>query len=115
MASKNILGEIKDIFDNILRNIRPVANGTTEELIDDDFIPIDNRTRQELEDDDYNKLESLTESDVDIDLTYAWDPKQTTVADSRTPIIKLSTDYNKKVKASNNKKEIFKKNNWTKK
>ena len=60
-VSKNILDEIQDISDNILRNIRPVDNRTIEELIDYDFIPIDDRTQQELEDHDYNSLESDTE------------------------------------------------------
>ena len=102
---KTILGKIKEISDNILRNIKPVDNRTVEELIDDDFIELDDRTQQQLEDDDYIELESHEESrDVDIDLTSAWDPKETTVADPRKPIIKLSTDYNKKVKVANKTK-----------
>ena len=73
-ASKNILDEIQDISDNILKNIRPVDNRRVQELIDDDFIPIDDRTQQELEDDDYNELESETE----IKEISLWGPKQTT-------------------------------------
>ena len=37
-VSKNILDNIKDISYNILKNIRPTDNRTTEELVDDDFI-----------------------------------------------------------------------------
>ena len=48
-TSKNILDEIQNICDNILRNIRPVDNRTVEEIIDNQFIPIDHRTQQELE------------------------------------------------------------------
>ena len=72
-VSKNILDNIKDISYNILKNIRPTDNRTTEELVDDDFIEIDNRTQQELEDNDYIELESLLEK---IDLTSAWDLKK---------------------------------------
>ena len=43
-ASKNILDEIQEISDNILRNIWPVDYRTVEEKIEDDFIPIDDRT-----------------------------------------------------------------------
>ena len=108
-VSKNILDEIKEICDNILRNIKPVDDRTVEELIDDDFIEHDERTQQQLEDDDYIELESDEKSsDVDIDLTSAWDPKETTVADPRKPIIKLSTDYNKKVKVTNKIKNKYK-------
>ena len=57
---KNI--DIQAISDNILRNLRPVDNRTTQQLIDNDFIPIDNRTQQELEDDDYLSLESDDEN-----------------------------------------------------
>ena len=99
-ASKNILDEIQDISDNILKNIRPVDNRTVQELIDDDFIPIDDRTQQELEDDDYNELESETE----IKEISSWGPKQTTISNPG-PIIKPSTDYNKKSKGSKKNKK----------
>ena len=104
-ASKNILDEVNAISDNILKNLRPVHNRTTQELIDDDFIPIDDRTQQELEDGDYVELESDVEeeptvvepvqpvvepnvvqpnviqpgadrTEPDIDLTSDWDPKK---------------------------------------
>ena len=101
-ASKNILDEIQDISDNILKNIRPVDNRRVQELIDDDFIPIDDRTQQELEDDDYNELESKTK----IKEISSWGPKQTTISNPG-PIIKLSTDYNKKVKAANKIKNKY--------
>ena len=88
------------------KNIRPVDDRTIEQLIDDDFILIDNRTQQELEDDGYIELES--DDNVDIDLTAAWDPKQTTVsADYGKPKIKLSTDFNKKVQAANKIKKKY--------
>ena len=101
-ASKNILDEIQDISANILKNIRPVDNRTVQELIDDDFILIDDRAKQELEDDDYNELESETE----IEEISLWDPKQMTISNPG-PIIKLSTDYNKKVKAANKIKNKY--------
>ena len=50
-ASKNILDEIKDVSDNILKNLRPVDNRTEQELADNQNIPLDNRTQQKLEDD----------------------------------------------------------------
>ena len=82
------------------KNIRLVDDRTIEQLIDEDFILIDDRTQQELEDDDYIELES--DDNVDIDLTAAWDPKQTTIsAGYGKPKIKLSTDFNKKVRAAN--------------
>ena len=90
--SKNIL---HDTLQTSQKNIRPVDNRTIEQLIDDDFILIDNRTQQELEDDNYIELES--DNNVDLDLTAAWDPKQTTVStDYGKPKIKLSTDFSKK-------------------
>ena len=60
-ASKNYLGEINEMSDNILRNLRPVDNWTIDQLIDDEFIPIDIRTQQGLEDDYYHSLESESE------------------------------------------------------
>ena len=97
--------------DNILRNIWPVDYRTVEEKIEDDFILIDYRTWHELEDDDYSNLESYIETEKidtitpnlteeEIDTTTAWDPNQTEAA-KPGPIIKLSTDYNKKIKVAN--------------
>ena len=116
-ASKNILDKIQEMSDNILRKIWPVDNRTVEEKIEDDFIPIDDRTRQELEDDDYNSLESDIETEEidtitpnlteeEIDTTSAWDPNKTETA-KPGPIIKLSTDYNKKIKAANKIKNKY--------
>ena len=110
-AFKNILGEMQEMSNNIFRNIRPVDYRTVEEKIEDDLIPIDDRTWQELEDDDYNNLESDIETEEidtitpnlteeEIDTTTAWDPNQTEAA-KPGPIIKLSTDYNKKIKVAN--------------
>ena len=104
-VSKNILDKIQNISENILRNIRPVNNRTVQEITDDDFIPIDDRTQQELEDDDYNSLESENEIE-NIDVSDAWDPKKTTITNPG-PIIKLSTEYNKKVKVANKIKNKY--------
>ena len=103
--------------DNILRNIRPVNNRTVKVKIEDEFVLIDDRTRQELEDDDYNSLESDIEiKEIDtitpnlteegIDTTTAWDPNKTETAKPGL-IIKLSTDYNKKIKAANKTKDKY--------
>ena len=64
-ASKSILNDIKQttndtlnkiniqaLSDNILRNLRPIDNRTTQELMNDDFISIDDRTQREREEDD---------------------------------------------------------------
>ena len=70
--SKNMLGKVNEISDNILRNLRPVNNRTEQELADNQNIPIDDRTQQELEDDNYLSLESDVE---EIDATLVWDKK----------------------------------------
>ena len=63
-TSKNILNEIQNISDNILRNIRPADNRTVQEIIDDQFILIDDRTQQELEDISFES-ENKTEEIID--------------------------------------------------
>ena len=63
-TSKNILSEIQNISDNILRNIRPADNRTVQEIIDDQFILIDDRTQQELEDISFES-ENKTEEIID--------------------------------------------------
>ena len=74
-------------------------------------MPIDDRTQQELEDDDYNELESETE----IEEISACDPKQMAISNPG-PIIKLLTDYKKKVKAANKiKNKYLRKKNRTEK
>ena len=101
-ASKNILKDINEMSDNILRNLRPVDTRTEQETKEDQFIPIDDRTQQELEDDDYLSFESERE-DIEIeniDTTSAWDDKKSAAAKPGA-IFKLSTDYNKKVEAAN--------------
>ena len=101
--SKNILD---DELQSSQKNIRPVDDRTIEQLIDDDFISNDDRTQQELEDDDYIKLES--DDNVDINLAAASDPKQMTVsADYGKPKIRLSTDFNKKVREANKIKKKY--------
>ena len=95
-ASKNILDKIKDISDNILKNLRPVDNRAEQELAHDQNIPLDDRTQQELEDNDYNSLESDANK---IDTTSAWDQNKATIT-KLGPIIKLLTDFNRKVKAA---------------
>ena len=99
------LEKINEISDNILRNIKPVDNRTKQELIDDQFIPLDDRTYQQLQDDDYLSLESDNEI-IEIDTTNAWDSKKTSVA-KPGEIFKLSTDYNRKLKAANKIKNKY--------
>ena len=88
----------------IKKTYRPVDDRIIQEIIDDQFIPIDDRTQQELEDDDHLSSESENE----IDATSVWDNNKTTVS-KPGPIYKLSTDYNKKVKAAEKKKYLRKK------
>ena len=74
-ASKDILEEINEMSENVLRNLRPVDTRTEPKKIEDQFIPIDGRTQQELEDDDYLSFQSESE-DIEvenIDTTAAWD------------------------------------------
>ena len=104
-ASRNILDEINDISDNILKSLQPVDNRTEQELADNQNIPLDDRTQQELEDDDYISLES----DVDeIDTTLVWDQNRTTIT-KLGPIIQLSKDFNRKVKVATKIKNKYKK------
>ena len=111
-VSKNILDKVNEISDNILRNPRPVDNRTEQELADDQNIPIDDRNKQELEDVNYLSLESDIE---EIDTTSAWDQKKTTITRSGL-VLKLSTDYNRKIKVANKIKNKYrKKKHWSKK
>ena len=105
-ASKNILDEIKDVSDNILKNLRPVDNRTEQELADNQNIPLDNRTQQKLEDDYYNSVESDAD---EVDTSSAWDQNKATIT-KPGPIIKLSTDFNRKVKAATKIKNKYLKN-----
>ena len=98
--------DLEALLDNILRNLKPVDDRSIQQLIDDDFIPIDDRTLQQRENDD-----DITLADYDdiIDTTSAWDENKTEIA-KPGPIYKISTDYNKKVKAANKiKNKYFKK------
>ena len=107
-AFKNILEEINEMSYNIVRNLRPVDTRTEQETIEDQFVPIDDRTQQELEDDDYLSFESESE-DIEvenIDTTSALDDKKSTPAKPGA-IFKLSTDYNKKVRAANKIKNKY--------
>ena len=93
-----ITDDIKDDFnieDFNKKTYRPVDNRTIQEIIDNQFIPIDDRTQQELEDDDYLSVESENE----IDTSSSWDNNKTTIS-KPGPIYKLSTDYNKKIRAA---------------
>ena len=105
-ASKNILDEIKDVSDNSLKNLRPVDNRTEQELADNQNIPLDNRTQQKLEDDYYNSVESDAD---EVDTSSAWDQNKATIT-KPGPIIKLSTDFNRKVKAATKIKNKYLKN-----
>ena len=106
-ASKNILEGINEMSDNIPRNLRPVDTRAEQEAIEDQYIPIDNRTQQELEDDDYLSFQSESE-DIEMENidTSAWDDKKSTAAKPGA-IFKLSTDYNKKAKATNKIKNKY--------
>ena len=97
---------------NILNNLQNVENRTEQEVADDQNILIDDRTQQELKDDDYISFEiDAEESNVEeIDTTLAWDQNKTSIGRPGL-IIKLSTDYNTKIKAANKiKNKYFKKN-----
>ena len=52
---------------DILKNIRPVNDRTTEQITDDQFILIDDRIQQELEDNDYASYESETDDAVTVE------------------------------------------------
>ena len=110
---KTLHVDINALSDNKLRNLRPVDNRNLQNLIDDDFIPIDDRTQKEREDDDNTSLEGETPPIIDIDTTSALEQNKTDIA-SPGPIIKLSMDYDRKVKAAKKiKKQVFKKENWS--
>ena len=110
---KTLHVDINALSDNKLRNLRPVDNRNLQNLIDDDFIPIDYRTQKEREDDDNTSLEGETPPIIDIDTTSALEQNKTDIA-SPGPIIKLSMDYDRKVKAAKKiKKQVFKKENWS--
>ena len=97
---------------NILNNLQNVENRTEQEVADDQNILIDDRTQQELKDDDYISFEiDAEESNVEeIDTTLAWDQNKTSIGRPGL-MIKLSTDYNTKIKAANKiKNKYFKKN-----
>ena len=98
--------DINVLSDNILKNLRPRDNRNLQNLIDDDFIPIDDRTQAELEDDDYKSLPEDAPPLINIDVTDAWDENKTTVS-KPGPIYKLSTDYEKKLKAANKTKNKY--------
>ena len=90
-----------------------MENRTKQELIDDQFIPLDDRTYQQLQDDDYLGLESDNDDIIEIDTTSAWDQNKTEIAKPGL-IIKLSTDYDRKVKAARKiKNKYFKKKQKT--
>ena len=98
--------DINVLSDNILRNLRPKDNRNLQNWIHNDFIPIDDRTQVELEDDDYKSLPGDAPPVINIDVTDAWDENKTTVS-KPGPIYKLSTDYEKKVKAANKIKNKY--------
>ena len=111
---KNKLDNIKDISNNILENIEPIDDKNIQQLIDDDFIEIDDRTYRQLADDNFIELQSpasnteeVTVENYDgddsnieeIDATDAWDPNNISISNNK-PRIKLSVDFNRKVKAA---------------
>ena len=105
-ASKNILEDINEMSNNILRNLRPVDTRTEQEVIEDQHILIDDRTQQELEDGDYLSFESEDIKIENIDTTSAWDEKKSTAA-KPGQIFKLSTDFNKKIREANQIKNKY--------
>ena len=86
--------------------MQPVDNRNIQQLTEDDFIPIDDRTKQEREDDDNISLEGKAPPIIDIDTTSAWDQNKTEIA-SPGPIIKLHTDYDRKVKVAKKVKNEY--------
>ena len=105
-ASKNILEDINEMSNNILRNLRPVDTRTEQEIIEDQHISIDDGTQQELEDGDYLSFESEDIKIENIDTTSAWDQKKSTAA-KPGQIFKLSTDFNKKIREANQIKNKY--------
>ena len=105
-ASKNILEDINEMSDNILRNLRPVDTRTEQEIIEDQHISIDDGTQQELEDGDYLSFEIEDIKIENIDTTSAWDQKKSTAA-KPGQIFKLSTDFNKKIREANQIKNKY--------
>lgn len=133
--SKNLLDEVKEIQGNIIENddldLEPIDDRKSQELADDNFIEIDNRTRRQLQDDDYFELESPPPSAADnevpledyitgdaseeeeleeIETTPShvqWNPKKTKVSEHRKPRIKISSNYNQKVRAVNKIKKKY--------
>ena len=98
--------DINALSNNILKNLQPVDNRSIQQLIEDNFIPIDDRTQQEREDDDNISLEGEAPPIIDIDTTSAWDQNKTEIA-RPGPIIKLSTDYDRKVKVAKKVKNKY--------
>ena len=109
-ASKDILEEINEISDNVLRNLRLLDTRAKQETIEDQFIPMDDRTQEELKDDNYLSFKSESEGiEVEnIDTTSALDENKSTAAKPGA-IFKLSTDYNKKINAQPAAKKISEK------
>ena len=111
--------DINALSDNILKNLRAVHNRNLQNLIEDDFIRTDDRTQQEREDDDNISLAGEAPPIINIDTTSALNQNKTEVA-RPGPIIKLSTDFDKKVKAAKKiknkylKKKIGQKNTQNK-
>ena len=98
--------DINALSNNILKNLQPVDNRNIQQLIEDNFIRIDDRTQQEREDDDNISLEGEAPPIIDIDTTSAWDQNKTEIA-RPGPIIKLSTDYDRKVKVAKKVKNKY--------
>ena len=109
-ASKDILEEINEMSENVLRNLRPIDTREEQEKIEDQFIPMDDRTQQELKDDDYLSFKSESEGieGENIHTTSALDENKSTAAKPGA-IFKLSTDYNKKINAQPVAKKIIEK------
>ena len=109
-ASKDILEEINEMSENVLRNLRPIDPREEQEKIEDQFIPMDDRTQQELKDNNYLSFKSESEGieGENIHTTSALDENKSTAAKPGA-IFKLSTNYNKKINAQPAAKKISEK------
>ena len=114
--------DIRVLSDNILKNLKlpqqqqqPRDNRNLQDLIDEEFIPLDDRDPAEIVK-DKNEIETrrfpiitLTTPDdpvIQIDATDAWDENKTQIQ-KPGPIYRLSTDYEKKVRAANKIKNKY--------
>ena len=114
---------IQALYDNILKNLRqpqlqqqPLRdNRNLQDLIDDQFIPLDDRDPAEIAKDETQPetrpfsiitLRTPDEPVIEIDATDDWDENKTKIR-RPGPTYKLSTDYEKKIRAANKIKNKY--------